>query len=65
MGNSDSLQDQREFRFLISPCCRIRHLKGSPVLPHMASPACHPCHPGSLPVSSGSYCHDRHASLPL
>jgi len=58
--------DLVELRFLISISCPYnRHRTGPPVLPRMASPACHPCHPESLSVGSGSCCQDRHTSLPL
>jgi hypothetical protein len=30
----------------------------------MASPACHPCYPGSPSIGSGSYCQDRCSGLP-
>ena len=31
----------------------------------MASPACHPCYPGSSSIGYGSFCQDRYSSLPL
>jgi hypothetical protein len=66
MGNSDSLADRVEFRLLISTRYHPAwHLQGPPMLPHMASPACHPCHPGSPSVGSGSFRQDRCFSLPL
>lgn len=57
--------DLMKLRFLISISCPSGHRTGPPVLLRMASPTCHPCHPGSLSVGSGSYCQDRHTSLPL
>ena len=56
MGNSDSLYSPVKLRFLISTGCLCKHHRGSPVLPRMASPACHPCYPGSPSVCFGSCC---------
>jgi len=54
MGNSDSLADRVNFRLLIFTRCHpVWHLQWPPVLPHMASPACHPCYPGSPPIGCG------------
>jgi len=54
MGNSDSLADRMKLRLLISTRCHPAwHLQGPPVLPYTASPACHPCYPGSPSVGSG------------
>jgi hypothetical protein len=58
------LGPDENFVSLYLPVAISRHPKGSPVLPRMASPACHPCYPGSLAVGSGSYCQDSHRSLP-
>jgi hypothetical protein len=54
VGNSDSLAGQKELRSLISPrYCPAQHLQEPPVLPRMASSACHPCYPESPPIGSG------------
>ena len=58
------LRPDENFVSLYLPVAISRHPKGSPVLPRMASPACHPCYPGSLAVGSGSYRQDSHRSLP-
>jgi hypothetical protein len=36
-------------------CRPAPHLQGPPVLPHMTSPACHPCYPGSPPIGFGRF----------
>jgi len=36
-----------DIAYISTRCHPAWHLKGPPVLSHMASPACHPCYPGS------------------
>jgi hypothetical protein len=66
MGNSDSRTDRVKLRFLISTRCPLKaSVRASRVHCRMASPACHPCYPGSPSIGYGSFRQDRCTSLPL
>ena len=66
MGNSDSRTDPTELGFLISIGYPLKaSVRASRVHCRMASPACHPWHPGSPSIGYGSYCQDRCFGLPL
>ena len=65
MGNSDSLADPVKLRFLYPPVAALAaSTRVSRVHSRIASPACHPCYPGSPSIGSGSYRQDRCSGLP-
>lgn len=68
MSKSDSLIDPVKLRlFLISTSCPDiieTSIRVSRVHSRMASPACHPCYPGSPSIGYGSFRQDRCFGLP-